>query len=85
MRRGCQVCVILTQIVFIPLYSNFIRYDCSHIEDVHLLLCIHLINIFTFIMGVELRHFFHPKCVGCVWFVYSETPTVFIPLYSNFA
>ena len=35
--------------------------DCSHIEDLHLPFCAHLINVFSFLMGVELRHFFHLK------------------------
>ena len=43
--------------------------DGSHFEDVHLSFCAHLINIFSFLTGVELRHFFHPKCIGGVWFV----------------
>ena len=43
--------------------------SCSHIEDVHFPFCAHLINIFSFLMGVEFRHFFHPKCVWGVWFV----------------
>ena len=30
----------------------------------NLSLCVHLINIFSFLMGVELRHFFYPKCLG---------------------
>ena len=29
--------------------------DCSHIENVHLLFCAHLINIFSFLTGVEHR------------------------------
>ena len=59
-----MVCVICN--------SNFIQTlhkDCLHIEDVHLSLCAHLINIFSFLTGVELSHFFHPKCIGGVWFV----------------
>ena len=31
--------------------------DCSHIEDVHLLFCAHLINIFSFFESVELDIF----------------------------
>ena len=31
--------------------------DCSHIEDMHLLFCAPLINIFLFLTGVELRLF----------------------------
>ena len=64
MRRGCQVCVIHSSFSFQTLHNDY-----SHIEDVHLLFCAHLINIFTFFMGGELRHFFHTKCVGGVLFV----------------
>ena len=49
------------------LYVQTLHNDCSHIEDVHLLFCAHLINIFLFLTGVELRHFFLPRClVGCL-------------------
>ena len=51
------------------LYIQILPSDCSYIEDVHLLFCAHLINIFSFFTGVELRHFFHPKCVEGVRFV----------------
>ena len=44
----------------------------------HLSFCAHLINIFSFLTGVELRHFFHLKCIGGVWFVLPVTPTVFV-------
>ena len=37
-------------------------------EDVHLPFCTWLIKN-PFLVGVELLHFFHPKCVGGVWFV----------------
>ena len=47
--------------------------SCSHITDVHLLFCAHLINIFTFFTGVELRHFFHLKCEGGVWLMCNLT------------
>ena len=40
------------------LYIQTLHNDCSHIEDVHLLFCAHLINIFSFLTSVELRHFF---------------------------
>ena len=46
------------------LYIQTLHNDCSHIEDVHLLFCAHLINIFLFLTGVELRHFFLPRCLG---------------------
>ena len=38
--------------------------DCSHIEDVHLLFCARFIIFFSYFRGVELRHFFHPQCLG---------------------
>ena len=38
--------------------------DCSHIEDVHLLFCACFIIFLTFLTGVELRHFFLPRCLG---------------------
>ena len=59
---GCLVCVIVIPNVFIP-YIQTLHIDCSHIEDVHLLFYAHLINILAFFRGVELRHFFHPKCL----------------------
>ena len=31
--------------------------DCSHIEDVHLLFCANFMFFFSFLRGVELRHF----------------------------
>ena len=46
------------------LYIQTLHDDCSHIEDVHLPFCAHLINIFLFLSGVELRHFFLPRCLG---------------------
>ena len=51
------------------LYIQILPNDCSYIEDVHLLFCAHLISIFSFFTGVELRHFFHPNCVEGVRFV----------------
>ena len=29
----------VTPAVFVPSYSNFVHYDCSHIEHVHLYFC----------------------------------------------
>ena len=63
MLRGCLVCVICK--------SNSIRsyilklcIMIVHIEVLHLPVWAHLINIFQFLTGVELRHFFLPKCLG---------------------
>ena len=53
----------VTPKVFILFYPNFAN-DCSHIEDVHLLFCARSINFFSFLRGIELRHFFHPQCLG---------------------
>ena len=38
------------------LYIQTLHYDCSYIEDVHLLFSIHFVNFFHFV-GLELRHF----------------------------
>ena len=46
------------------LFIKTLPYDCSHIEDVHLLFCTCFITFFLFLRGVELRHFFHRKCLG---------------------
>ena len=40
------------------LYTQTLHNDCLHIEDVQYLFFGHLINIFLFLTGVELRHFF---------------------------
>ena len=52
------------------LYIQTLQDDCSHIEDVHLPFCAHLMNIFLFLTGVELRHFFPFEmlsgCLVCV-------------------
>ena len=85
MRRGCQVCVICNSNSFHSIFIQCLHIDCSHIEDVHHLFCAQLINIFIFFTGVECRHFFHPKYVGGVRFVLSETQIVIIPLYSKLA
>ena len=51
------------------LYIQTLSNDCSYIEDVHLLFCSHLINIFSFLRVLNLRHFFLLKCIGGVRFV----------------
>ena len=69
---------------FTFLYIQTLHNDCLHIEDVPLQFCAHLINIFSILMGVELRHIFHLKmhrgclvCVICnlltVLFLYIQT------------
>ena len=69
-RSGCQVCVICNSNSFHSFnYIQTLHNDCSHIENVHLLFFAHFINSLTFFTGFELRHFFHPKCIGGVWFV----------------
>ena len=66
--RGCLQFVI----VVFPYHTHllFLHNDCSRIEDVHLLFCARLINIFSFFTGVELRHLFpskmHRGCQVCV-------------------
>ena len=62
---GRSLCNLLLQI-FSFLFIQTLYNDCSHIEDGYLIL--HLKNIFSFLWGVELRHFY-PKCLGGVWFV----------------
>ena len=62
----------VTPAVFIPSYSNFIHYDCSHIEHVHPVFCAHLIvflgvlnlDIITSTPPLECLHFFY-LCVIC--------------------
>ena len=46
-----------------PHLLTLAKTDYPSIEDVHLLFCARYINIFTFLTGVELRHFFHPQCL----------------------
>ena len=53
----------MTRKVFI-LFIQTLLNDCSHIEDVHLLFCACFIIFFHVLTGVELRHFFHPQCLG---------------------
>ena len=53
-------------IFFIQTLPNY----WSHIEDMHLLFCACFINFFSFLRGVELRHFFPSEmlrgCLVCV-------------------
>ena len=46
------------------LYIQNLHNDCSHIEDVHLLFCVHLIIFSQFLTGVELRIVFTSKWLG---------------------
>ena len=39
-------------------YIQTLHNDCSHIEDVHLLFYARFMDIFSFLGGLELRHFF---------------------------
>ena len=50
---GMSTLCNVTPKVFIQALHN----DCSHIEDVHLLFCAHIMNIFSSFRGVELRYF----------------------------
>ena len=47
------------------LYIQTLPYDCLHIEDVHLLFCASSF-FFSFLRGVELRHFSSEMLRGCV-------------------
>ena len=73
----CLVCVICNSNSFYSFIFKLFLVIFQNITDVHFLFFTHLINIFSFFKGVELRHFFHPKCVGGFRFVLS----VIIPLY----
>ena len=58
MRRGCLVCVICNFQQFLFLYIQTLHNDCSYIEDVHILFCLHFMIFFFIFGGLELRHFF---------------------------
>ena len=58
-----SLCNLLLQ-NFLFFYIQTLPNDCSHIEDVHLLFCARFIIFFSFLRGVELRHFFHQQCLG---------------------
>ena len=50
----------MTPAVFIPSYSNFIHYDCPHIERVHPIFCPHLIiflGVLNFTPPLECLHY----------------------------
>ena len=57
---GCLVCVICSS----KRFHSFLFKLCIVIKDVHLLFSAPLINIFSFLTVVELRHFFHQKYLG---------------------
>ena len=59
--RGYQVCVICNSKSLYSFSFETLPYDCSHIENVHLLFCARFI-FFSFLRGVDLRHYYHPKC-----------------------
>ena len=65
----CLVCIICNYRSFHSFFIQTLHNGCSHIEDTHVLFCAHLINVFSFLTGVGLRHLFHQKYVGGVWFV----------------
>ena len=70
----------VTQAVFIPSYSNFMRYDCSHIEHVCTLYFVH-IEKYLF------RHYNVYTTFGMLtlFICVSVIQADFIPLYSNLA
>ena len=51
------------------LFIQTLYNDCSHIEDVHHLLCAHFMNFFSLMPGGELRHFNvkNALCLVCVF------------------
>ena len=52
--------------VFIPSFSNFVRYDCSRIEHVHPIICAHLI-IFLGVLSLNIVTSTPPiECLHCV-------------------
>ena len=71
--RLCNLLLQKLSFFFIQTLPN----DCIHIEAVHLLFCARFIFFFSFLKGVELRHFFLQT--------YLEGVKVFILFYSNFA
>ena len=60
--RWCLVCVNCDSNGIRFFYIQTLHNDFSHIENVHLPFCAHLINIFPFLTGVELPHVFPPRC-----------------------
>ena len=60
--------VSITDLSFLNI--QILHNDWSYIEDVHLPFCAHL-TFLSFLTGVELTTFFHPKCIGvptlCNW------------------
>ena len=68
--QGCLVCVCnLQHQHFLFLYHQSLHNDCSYIEDVHPIICVHFMN-FVFIFGVlNLDVFFCKMLRGCLVFV----------------
>ena len=89
MLRGCLVCVIYNSYSIHSLISKL----CIMIVHILKMCTYYFVKlfhfIFSFLMGVELRHFSHLSV--CLQnfrgakFVLSVTPKVFIPFNSNFA
>ena len=48
------------------LFIQTLQNNCSHIEDVHLPFCAHLINIFSFLTVVEQSFFLSEMLRGCL-------------------
>ena len=55
-------------------YIQTLHNDCSYIEDVHLLFCIHLMLFFFHFWGLELRHLFlyNAKRVSGLGYLYLQ-------------
>ena len=65
------------------LYVQALHNNCSHIKDVHLLFSARFMNIYFLFLGVLNIDIFPLRML--VWYMVCITPTVSIPLYSNFA
>ena len=53
--------------VFIPSYSNFVRYDCLHIEHVYTIFCSYLI-IFLGVLNLDISMSTSPfECLHCLF------------------
>ena len=63
MLRWCLVRVICNSNSVYFFFFQTLHNDTSHIEDVHLLFCAHLISIFLFLTDVELKHLSIQNCL----------------------
>ena len=63
-------------LAFVFLNVHTLYNDCSHIEDVHLLFCAPLINIFLFVTGAKLRLFPSELLRGCLVYVFCKSNSI---------